>query len=54
MNLHAIGIDLGKTTFRLVRLSQTGEGQVRKKFYRARRTGDPGTSRSGRLRMMWS
>lgn len=34
MNLHAIGIDLGKTTFHLVGLSQTGEVVVRKKFSR--------------------
>jgi transposase len=34
MNLHAIGIDLGKTVFHLVGLSQTGEVVVRKKFSR--------------------
>ena len=34
MNLHAIGIDLGKTVFHLVGLSQTGEMVVRKKFSR--------------------
>ena len=34
MNLHAIGIDLGKTTFHLVGLNQAGEVQVRKKFSR--------------------
>ena len=34
MNLHAIGIDLGKTVFHLVGLSQTGELVVRKKFSR--------------------
>jgi len=34
MNPHAIGIDLGKTVFHLVGLSQTGEVVVRKKFSR--------------------
>lgn len=34
MNLHTIGIDLGKTVFHLVGLSQTGEVVVRKKFSR--------------------
>jgi len=34
MNLHAIGIDLGKTVFHLVGLSQTGAVVVRKKFSR--------------------
>jgi len=34
MELHAIGIDLGKTVFHLVGLSQTGELVVRKKFSR--------------------
>jgi hypothetical protein len=34
MNLHAIGIELGKTVFHLVGLSQTGEVVVRKKFSR--------------------
>ena len=34
MNLHAIGIDLGKTVFHLLGLSQTGEVVVRKKFSR--------------------
>ena len=34
MNLHAIGIDLGKTTSHLVGLNQAGEVQVRKKFSR--------------------
>ena len=34
MELHAIGIDLGKTVFHLVGLSQTGEVVVRKKFSR--------------------
>ena len=34
MNLHAIGIDLGKTVFHLVGPSQTGELVVRKKFSR--------------------
>jgi transposase len=34
MNLHAIGIDLGKTVFHLVGLNQAGEVQVRKKFSR--------------------
>ena len=34
MNLHAIGIDLGKTVFHLVGLSQTGELVVWKKFSR--------------------
>ena len=32
MKLHAIGIDLGKTTFHVVGLNQAGEVQVRKKF----------------------
>jgi transposase len=36
MELHAIGIDLGKTVFHLVGLSQTGEITVRKKFSRTR------------------
>ena len=35
MNLHAIGIDLGKTVFHLVGLSQGGDVVVRKKFSRA-------------------
>jgi transposase len=35
MKLHAIGIDLGKTVFHLVGLSQRGEVVVRKKFSRA-------------------
>ena len=35
MNLHTIGIDLGKTVFHLVGLSRTGEVVVRKKFSRA-------------------
>jgi transposase len=34
MNLHAIGIDLGKTVFHLVGLSRTGEVVVRKKLSR--------------------
>ena len=34
MNLHTIGIDLGKTVFHLVGLSHTGEVVVRKKFSR--------------------
>jgi len=34
MNLHLIGIDLGKTVFHLVGLSQTGAVVVRKKFSR--------------------
>jgi hypothetical protein len=34
MNLHVIGIDLGKATFHLVGLNQAGEVQVRKKFSR--------------------
>ena len=35
MNLHTIGIDLGKTVFHLVALNQSGEVEVRKKFSRA-------------------
>src|SRR6185437_16445978 len=35
MNLHTIGIDLGKTVFHLVGLSQAGEVEVRKRFSRA-------------------
>lgn len=35
MNLHAIGIDLGKTVFHLVGFSQGGDVVVRKKFSRA-------------------
>jgi transposase len=35
MDLHTIGIDLGKTTFHLVGLNQLGEVVVRKKFSRA-------------------
>ncbi len=34
MNLHTIGIDLGKTVFRLVGVSQSGEVVVRKRFSR--------------------
>ena len=34
MNLHAMGIDLGKTVFHLVGLSESGEVVVRKKFSR--------------------
>jgi transposase len=35
MELHTIGIDLGKTSFHLVGLNQSGEVVVRKKFSRA-------------------
>ena len=35
MELHTIGIDLGKTVFHLVGLNQRGEAVVRKKFSRA-------------------
>ncbi len=35
MNLHTIGIDLGRTVFHLVGLSQTGEVVVRKRFSRS-------------------
>jgi transposase len=34
MELHTIGIDLGKTVFHLVGLNQRGEVVVRKKFAR--------------------
>jgi transposase len=34
MNLHSIGIDLGKTVFHLIGLNQSGEVVVRKKFSR--------------------
>jgi len=34
MELHTIGIDLGKTVFHLVGLNQRGEVVVRKKFSR--------------------
>jgi transposase len=34
MELHTIGIDLGKTVFHLVGVSQRGEVVVRKKFSR--------------------
>ena len=34
MNLHKIGIDLGKTSFHLVGLSERGEVVVRKRFTR--------------------
>lgn len=34
MNLHSIGIDLGKTVFHLVGLDQSGEVVVRKRFSR--------------------
>jgi hypothetical protein len=34
MELHTIGIDLGKTVFHLVGLNQLGEVVVRKKFSR--------------------
>ena len=34
MELHTIGIDLGKTIFHLVGLNQNGEVVVRKKFSR--------------------
>ena len=33
MNLHTIGIDLGKTVFHLVALNQSGEVEVRKKVF---------------------
>ena len=35
MNIHTIGIDLGKTSFQLVGLSERGEVVVRKRFLRA-------------------
>jgi hypothetical protein len=35
MNIHTIGIDLGKTSFHLVGLSDRGEVAVRKHFSRA-------------------
>jgi transposase len=35
MNTHTIGIDLGKTSFRLVGLSERGEVVARKCFLRA-------------------
>ena len=35
MEVHVIGIDLGKTVFHLVALNQSGEVVVRKKFSRA-------------------
>ena len=35
MNIHTIGIDLGKTSFHLVGLSDSGEVVVRKHFSRA-------------------
>jgi hypothetical protein len=35
MNIHTIGIDLGKTSFHLVGLSERGEVVVRKRFSRA-------------------
>ena len=34
MKLHTIGIDLGKTVFHLIGLTQSGEVVVRKKFSR--------------------
>ena len=34
MNLHVMGIDLGKTVFHLIGLKQSGEVVVRKKFSR--------------------
>ena len=34
MEIHTIGIDLGKTTFHLVGLNEGGEVVVRKKFSR--------------------
>jgi transposase len=34
MNVHTVGIDLGKTVFHLVGLSQSGEVVVRKRFSR--------------------
>jgi transposase len=37
MQLHTIGIDLGKTLFHLVGLNQGGEVVVRKKFSRKQR-----------------
>lgn len=35
MEIHGIGIDLGKTVFHLVGVDQSGEVVVRKKFSRA-------------------
>ena len=35
MNIHTIGIDLGKTSFHLVGLDERGEVVVRKHFSRA-------------------
>jgi hypothetical protein len=35
MNVHTIGIDLGKTSFHLVGLNECGEVVVRKRFSRA-------------------
>jgi len=34
MEIHVIGVDLGKTVFHLVGLNRSGEAVVRKKFSR--------------------
>jgi hypothetical protein len=39
MQIHSVGIDLGKTTFHLVGLGAVGKVLVRKKFTRNQRSG---------------
>jgi hypothetical protein len=47
MNIHTIGIDLGKTIFHLVGLSERGAVVVRKRFSRVRSCcASPRTGRS--------
>jgi hypothetical protein len=48
MELHTIGIDLGKTVFHLVGLNQRGEVVVRKKFLRKQLLHFTGATSSGR------
>ena len=47
MELHTIGIDLGKTVFHLVGLNLHGEVVVRKKFSRTHCCASPPTYTSG-------
>jgi transposase len=46
MNIHTIGIDLGKTSFHLVGLNERGEVVVRKRFSRAQLLRFTATGRS--------
>lgn len=47
MELHTLGIDLGKTVFHLVGLDVRGETVVRKRFSRAQLLQFTGTCASG-------